>query len=76
MIERGETVPDFQLEAVAGDSNTLTGLLSDGPALIVFVERDCPTSRLTLERLQPLDQTLRSAGIRLAAVHQLSLIHI
>ena len=70
MIERGETVPDFQLEAVAGDSNTLTGLLSDGPALIVFVERDCPTSRLTLERLQPLDQTLRSAGIRLAAVHQ------
>lgn len=53
-----------------GTASSLAELLEGGAALIVFVEHDCPTSRLTLERLEPLTTPLADAGVRLAAVHQ------
>ncbi|TFH24808.1 MAG: redoxin domain-containing protein [Myxococcales bacterium] len=70
MLDPGERAPDFDLAAVGGGSTSLADLIEDGGALLVFVERDCPTSRLTLERLEPLREALAGAGVRLTAVHQ------
>jgi hypothetical protein len=45
------TAPAFSLPAADAAIVGLTDLLRDGPAVLVFVEPDCPTCRLMLERL-------------------------
>lgn len=49
---------------------SLDELTAAGPALVVFVEEDCPTSRMTLERLEPLRSAFGEAGGSLVAIHQ------
>jgi hypothetical protein len=53
------SVADFSLPSVAGDSVRL----SDGPALLLFVSEECPTSTLALRRLS-------GAGVRIVAVFE------
>ena len=70
MIEPGQDAPSFSLESPGGDWKSLRRLLEHGPALLVFVEADCPTSRLALERLESARQPLGRAGATLVAIHE------
>jgi peroxiredoxin len=62
--------PEFELPSVAGEPVRLADLHADGPALVVFVAEECPTSAMTLRRLAPLVQPLASVGVRTAAVFE------
>ncbi len=70
LIAAGSKAPDFMLPSVRGERVALARLLGEGPVLVVFVEADCPTSRLTLSRLEPLREPFAAAGARIVAVHQ------
>ena len=63
-------VPEFSLSSVAGGSLALADLHASGPALLVFVSEECPTSTLTLRRLSPTIPDLARAGVRVAAVFE------
>ncbi len=62
--------PDFSLVATDGNTIDLAALLADGAVLLLFVEEDCPTSRMTLARLQTIADGLRAAGTSIVAIHQ------
>jgi len=70
VIEIGTKAPDFVLPATHGGLVSLVELARLGPVLVVFVESDCPTSRMTLERLAALTEPFSSAGAAVVAVHQ------
>jgi hypothetical protein len=53
---------------VAGGPVSLGELIAGGPAVLVFVSEECPTSRLALRRLAPILPSLRDAGIGVAAI--------
>jgi hypothetical protein len=55
--------PSFVLPSTAGAPMSLADLHADGPALLLFVSEECPTSTLTLRRLS-------GAGVRLVAVFE------
>ena len=62
--------PEFELDSVAGGPVRLADLVGDGPALVVFVSEECPTSTLALRRLAPLVETLAASGVRMAAIFE------
>ena len=62
--------PEFALTAVAGGSVSLAELVADGPALLVFVAEECPTSAMTLRRLAEPAKLLHRAGVSVAAVFE------
>jgi peroxiredoxin len=62
--------PEFSLPSVTGGSVRLAELHADGPALLLFVSEECPTSTLTLRRLAPLIPQLTDAGLRVATVFE------
>jgi peroxiredoxin len=70
VIEIGKKAPDFVLPATHGDLVSLVELTRRGPVLVVFVEKDCPTSRMTLERLDVLSEPFATAGGSIVAIHQ------
>lgn len=70
MIEIGDKAPDFVLPATYGELVSSVELTRRGPVLVVFVEQDCPTSRMTLERLECLAEPFATAGGAIVAVHQ------
>jgi len=70
MLGIGERAPDFLLEGAHGGLVSLVELTRGGPALVVFVAEECPTSRMTLERLEALREPFAAAGATLVAVHQ------
>ena len=70
MIDIGAVAPHFELESTGGSPMALSSLHASAPVLLVFVEQDCPTSRMTLERLEPLRAAFESAGARIVAVHE------
>jgi AhpC/TSA family len=55
--------PEFSLDSVGGGSVRLSELHADGPALLLFVSEECPTSTMTLRRLS-------DAGLPLVAVFE------
>lgn len=57
------TAPAFSLPSTTGAPIALADLRADGPALLLFVSEECPTSTLTLRRLS-------GAGVRLVAVFE------
>ena len=57
------TAPEFSLPSTAGAPLALTDLHADGPALLLFVAEECPTSTLALRRLS-------RAGVRVVAVFE------
>src|SRR5829696_247404 len=62
--------PDFVLPSIRDAPVSLAGLRAGGPAVLVFVAEECPTSTLALRRLAPLAAALRNAGVALAAVFE------
>ncbi|MFN2377211.1 MAG: peroxiredoxin family protein [Candidatus Binatia bacterium] len=70
MLEAGQRAPSFSLDAGRGESRSLEALLAGGPVLLVFVEADCPTSRLALERLERARVPLEEKGVTLVAIHE------
>jgi len=71
VLEAGNIAPSFDLVDVRGGRVvTLDSLRERGPVLLVFVEADCPTSRLTLERLAAVSAAVEAAGTTLLAVHE------
>ncbi|MHB1568137.1 MAG: peroxiredoxin family protein [Solirubrobacteraceae bacterium] len=63
-----DTAPDFELASVASGPVSLLQLVARGPALLVFVSEECPTSTLTLRRLAAVLPALRGAGVDVVAV--------
>ena len=49
---------------------TIAGLTAGGPALLLFVNEDCPTSAMAMRRLGPLCQTWQEAGLSATAVFE------
>ncbi|RMF20382.1 MAG: thioredoxin [Deltaproteobacteria bacterium] len=70
MLGRGQKAPDFELTAPDGTAVRLSAVLAEGPALLIFAEADCPTSRMALARVEPARRRLESAGVRVLVVHQ------
>lgn len=60
--------PDFTLPSVAAGRVSLDELIMGGPALLVIVSEECPTSMLTLRRLVPALAALAEGGVSVAAV--------
>jgi peroxiredoxin len=73
MIESGQTAAPFSLESISGARVDLAGLMERGPVLLVFVEADCPTSRLALERLERASGAFAARGGSLVSIHEDSL---
>lgn len=70
MIESGQTAAAFSLDSISGARVDLAGLVASGPLLLVFVEADCPTSRLALERLQRAAGAFATRGGSIVSVHE------
>jgi peroxiredoxin len=66
----GTPAPDVELPSALGPPVRLGALRDGGPALVVFVAEECPTSALALRRLGPLVEPLREAGVPLVAVFE------
>jgi peroxiredoxin len=62
--------PDFSLTDTDGRAVSLASLTAMGTTLLVFVEEDCPTSRMSLSRLQSISEGLADAGVSIVAIHQ------
>jgi hypothetical protein len=62
--------PQFSLPSVGAGEVTLASLTAAGPALVVFVAEECPTSRLALRRLAAVAEGLAGDGIALAVVFE------
>lgn len=61
--------PEFTLPSIGADSVSLDQLVREPGALVLlFAHTDCPTARLTLRRLAPLEEALAEAGTRLVVV--------
>ena len=70
MIEPGQPAPSATLELPEGGLVSLATLRGEGKILVLFVEAECPTSRLALRRLGPIVAPLLRGGVKLVAVHQ------
>ena len=55
--------PEFSLPSTSGAAVALRDLYADGPAVLMFVSEECPTSTLALRRLA-------GAGVRIVAVFE------
>jgi peroxiredoxin len=62
--------PPFELPSVGGRPVSLRELLAAGPAVLVFVAEECPTSAMTLRRLSGTAEALAAAGVSVAAVFE------
>ena len=70
MLACQDTAPAFLLSSTDDKHVSLDSLTAKGPALLVFVAEECPTSRLTLERLERLHEPFALAGASLVAVFE------
>jgi peroxiredoxin len=70
MLAPGDPAPDFSLARLDGTDWHLEGETTDGPLLLVFIETDCPTCRLTVPYLKRLSEALGSHGHRVVVVSQ------
>jgi hypothetical protein len=61
---------EFALPSMTGDPVRVADLHADGPALLLFVSEECPTSVMTLRRLAPVVPALTDAGVHVAAVFE------
>ena len=70
MLAPGDPAPDFSLARLDGTDWHLEGETTDGPLLLVFIETDWPTCRLTVPYLKRLSEALGSHGHRVVVVSQ------
>ena len=64
------SAPDFTLPSLAGGAVRLADLLASAPTVLVFAHSDCPTARMTLERLAHVAPDVEAAGTRLVCIAQ------
>jgi hypothetical protein len=64
------SAPEFELDSVADGAVQLAALRSAGPALLLFVAEECPTSTMTLRRLAPLVEPLAGRGVTVTAIFE------
>lgn len=69
-IGAGSLAPELGVEDLGGRPASLAGLAKGGPALLLFVSEECPTSALALRRLGPLVGGWAERGLAAAAVFQ------
>lgn len=70
MKGKGDPCPPVTLESLEGRQVSLDSVRDGRRCLVLFVECDCPTSRLTLRRLQAIAEPLARGGIAVVAIHQ------
>ena len=56
MLATGAVAPEFSLNSLSGERQTLSGLLASGPVLLAFYKAGCPVCQLTLPYLERLSQ--------------------
>jgi peroxiredoxin len=55
MLGKGRKAPWFEATRLDGGTESLDGILSKGPAVLVFFKAGCPTCQLTLPFLQRIN---------------------
>jgi thiol-disulfide isomerase/thioredoxin len=64
------TAPDAEHPEPAAESLSLGGMLVQGPALLVFVKKGCPTCQYTLPFLERMYQSYPQSRVSLAVIAQ------
>ena len=62
--------PELAVTGVGQDGVSLAALTARGPALLLFVNEECPTSALAMRLLGPLCRDWAAAGLTAAAVFE------
>lgn len=70
MLQPGDSAPNFSLYTPGVRRGRDGAMLDGGPALLVFIETDCPSCRLTLPYLDRLHQKLGLSNPKVIAVSQ------
>lgn len=70
MISPGAPAPGFQLCDLAGTEHALSGLVANGPILLVFFKISCPTCQLTLPFLERLHTRALPGAPRIIGISQ------
>jgi hypothetical protein len=65
-----EKAPDLQVSGIDLEPVTLGALTATGPALLVFVNEDCPASALALRNLGPLAGEWEQAGLTCTVIFE------
>jgi hypothetical protein len=65
-----DKAPDLQVTGIGPEPVTLATLTVAGPALLLFVNEDCPTSALALRRLGPLAAGWEQAGLTCTVIFE------
>ncbi len=84
ILKPGDQAPDFELQWITGDGEggdseevfelrSLTHLLKDGPALVVFVKEGCPTCEYSLPLVDRIRGNYPKSGVSIVAVAQESM---
>ena len=66
MLEPGSKAPSFELKSLEGATESLAGILKQGPAVFVFFKTSCPTCQFTM----PYVQRLSSGAMRVFGISQ------
>ena len=83
-LKPGDQAPDFELQWISGDAEaensdevselrSLTSLLKDGPALLVFVKEGCPTCEYSLPLIDRIRENYPKSGASIVAIAQESM---
>ena len=83
-LKPGDQAPDFELQWISGDAEakssdevselrSLTSLLKDGPALLVFVKEGCPTCEYALPLVDRIRENYPKSGASIVAIAQESM---
>jgi peroxiredoxin len=68
MLEAGGRAPDFRLQDLNGQTQSLKEILGRGPALLAFFKVSCPVCQFTFPFLQRLHES--AGGIAIIGVSQ------
>ena len=66
MLKAGAKAPAFTLDDMSGGKQTLSGVLSRGPALLALYKISCPVCQLTL----PFLERIARGGLRVVTISQ------
>ncbi len=64
------SAPELSVTGLAQEPVTINGLTSGGPAFLLFVNEDCPTSAMAMRNLGPLCRDLEQAGLTCTVVFE------
>ncbi len=83
-LKPGDQAPHFELQWISGDAEaenseevselrSLTSLLKDGPALLVFVKEGCPTCEYSLPLVDRIRENYPKSGASIVTIAQESM---